>query len=387
MVLNRPLRILHCIPTLGPGGADRFVSQLCAVQSESGHFVGLAVINKRVVLHDRIPEGVECFEFDYDCSLKNIPGMIRFLRSFRALLRKWRPDVLHCHLWPACRFATEAAPRNLITVWHIHDSREWLHGHAVRHRFLRGWTSNLARRRRPTFFSVSRDAAEATGTALRTQRGRFKVLPTAVDIRDFHVRQHEQCISPQIVATSHFQKGKGHTVLLKALRLLKERGLSFRAVFAGDGSDRPSVIQSAQEINLKDDVEFPGCLSDVISLLKESDVFVLPSVAMEGMPISVLEAMASGLPVVASDVGGLKQLVANGQTGFLCPPGDPQVLAEALATLVTSHEKRREMGLHGRRRVERYHRLQRVSAKMIETYRGKTGISAPDTDSIQRLQK
>lgn len=121
-------------------------------------------------------------------------------------------------------------------------------------------------------------------------------------------------------------------------------------VVLGDGPDRPALEAEIRSLEIDDRVELAGEVTDVPTRLRDADVFVLSS-RSEGLPISVLEAMAAGLPVVASDVGGLKELVEQGISGTLVPPGDAPALARALAELGDDRERRRREGAAGRRRV------------------------------------
>jgi glycosyltransferase involved in cell wall biosynthesis len=122
--------------------------------------------------------------------------------------------------------------------------------------------------------------------------------------------------------------------------------MDFRAAFVGQGPDVPDVAALGERIELL------GARSDVPELLCSSDVFVLSS-RSEAFPISILEAMAAGLAVVATDVGGVAEAVVHGETGLLVPPGDPHALAEALDLLLRDPDLRRRLGSSGRARAQR----------------------------------
>jgi glycosyltransferase involved in cell wall biosynthesis len=119
----------------------------------------------------------------------------------------------------------------------------------------------------------------------------------------------------------------------------------------GDGPDRPAVEREIARHRLEERVVLLGEREDVAGLLASADVFVLPS-RSEGMPMSVLEAMAAGLPVVASAVGGVPELVIDGETGTLVAPGDPDALARALGALVADPAARARLGAAARARAE-----------------------------------
>jgi glycosyltransferase involved in cell wall biosynthesis len=138
-------------------------------------------------------------------------------------------------------------------------------------------------------------------------------------------------------------------------------------VIVGDGPDRSALERQAHDLHLRD-VEFLGNRSDVEALLEQSSVFVLCSTS-EAMPMSVLEAMASGLPVVASAVGGIPELVVDGETGVLVPSGDPAALADAIAMFAESPDARARFGAAGQRRARERFSVVRFRQAHLDLYR------------------
>ncbi|GAA4823518.1 glycosyltransferase family 4 protein [Sphingosinicella ginsenosidimutans] len=177
---------------------------------------------------------------------------------------------------------------------------------------------------------------------------------------------------PLIVMLGRLGPLKGVDILLDALALLKARGSRFRALIGGNG-DLDTYRRAANEAGIGDLVEFPGWLGegDVAELLARADVFVLPSL-VENQPISILEAMACGLPVVASEVGSIPSQVVDGETGFLVPPGEVEPLGAALEKLCRAPDLRRDMGARGFDRWRDHFSLETASAKIIAVYRRAT---------------
>jgi glycosyltransferase involved in cell wall biosynthesis len=136
----------------------------------------------------------------------------------------------------------------------------------------------------------------------------------------------------------------------------------------GDGPERERVEDELARYSLDRRVRLLGERGDVPELLADADVFLLAS-RSEGLPLSVIEAMAAGLPVVASDVGGLRELVRDGETGTLVPPGDPAALANALRPLVADRELRRCFGSAGRERAKGLFDLSGFRRAHLELYR------------------
>jgi colanic acid/amylovoran biosynthesis glycosyltransferase len=168
---------------------------------------------------------------------------------------------------------------------------------------------------------------------------------------------------------------KGQEYLIEACRLLRERGVAVRCRFVGDGPDHAMLEQRIAAAGLGDQVELLGrrTREQIAALLRETDVLVTPSVPTksgkrEGIPVVLMEGMASGVPVVASGISGIPELVDDQQSGLLTPPRDPQALADALERLAKKPAERRRFGLAGRAKVERDFDLRRNTRLLIERF-------------------
>jgi glycosyltransferase involved in cell wall biosynthesis len=146
---------------------------------------------------------------------------------------------------------------------------------------------------------------------------------------------------------------KGLPTLLEAFALALGRAPSARLVLVGDGPDRPALQEQVTALGLGPAVRFAGWRTDLPALYRTFDAVVLSS-RNEGTPLAVIEAMAAGRPVVATSVGGVPDVVADGKTGMLVPPDDPRTLADALVALVDGPALRRSLGAAGRQAVGRY---------------------------------
>jgi glycosyltransferase involved in cell wall biosynthesis len=145
------------------------------------------------------------------------------------------------------------------------------------------------------------------------------------------------------------------------------RGHPFSALIVGDGPERQEIESAVHALGLETAVRLCGPRRDIPDLLARCDVFALSS-RSEGGPISVLEAMAAGLPVVASDVGGVGEIVVDQQTGLLVPPGDPDALAAALERLLADPALRHRLGAAGRERAAQRFSLGALRAAHLELY-------------------
>jgi glycosyltransferase involved in cell wall biosynthesis len=160
--------------------------------------------------------------------------------------------------------------------------------------------------------------------------------------------------------------GKGHRELFAALAQLQE-SLPVQALIVGGGRRQGDMEKLAASLGIGGAVHFLGNRRDVPDLLGAMDIFVLPSHS-EGVSLALLEAMAAGLPVIASAVGGLPEVIADGVNGLLIPPRDPGALAGALARLLAEPDLARRLGGQARRDVENYYSVERLVREVNGIY-------------------
>lgn len=207
---------------------------------------------------------------------------------------------------------------------------------------------------------------------------RIKVIPNGVDVRRYRRARERRdarrelslpdSCSHVLAIVGRLEEQKGHRFLLDAIQHLRGTFPGVCVLVAGDGSLRADLQEKAQTLGIERHVRFLGHCGNIQSVLDASDVFVLSSL-WEALPFALLEAMASGLPIVATAVAGVPELVLHGETGFLVQPADPTGLASALRTLMASEELRASMGMAGQERVEREFSQRSMLAKTEETYR------------------
>lgn len=164
---------------------------------------------------------------------------------------------------------------------------------------------------------------------------------------------------------------KGLPVLFEALTYLRDQHPDLHLTVVGDGAERAELEALASLFGLAEAVLFTGALSqgEVAARMEEADIFVLPSFA-EGVPVVLMEAMASRMPVIATRVGGVEELVTDGESGFVVPPGDTASLAARIEDLLSDSERCRQMGLNGRRKVEAEFDVAREARWLRQLFRG-----------------
>jgi glycosyltransferase involved in cell wall biosynthesis len=173
---------------------------------------------------------------------------------------------------------------------------------------------------------------------------------------------------------------KGHALLLEAAaRVLAESDRQLRFLWLGDGAERGPLERRLVELGLGARVQMPGGTDRVPQFLAAADLFVLPS-HLEGMSNAILEAMASGLPVVAHAVGGNPELIEQGRTGLLCECGDIDAMAAALGRLLANDQERIAMGQAARERAQQIFSLEAMLVRYADFYRN----AAPGSMAARR---
>jgi glycosyltransferase involved in cell wall biosynthesis len=175
-----------------------------------------------------------------------------------------------------------------------------------------------------------------------------------------------------IATVANLRKEKAHEVLLAAAARLLVRHPQLRFIIAGDGPRLGELRELAQTLRIAGSVTFRGHCEDVPAVLAEADAFVLPS-RSEAFPNGAIEAMAAGLPVVASAVGGLLDLIEDGRTGVLVRPDDPIALAHALEALIGSPEAAADLGANAREEVTRRYSFDRMVRAFEDLYLSRLG--------------
>ena len=174
--------------------------------------------------------------------------------------------------------------------------------------------------------------------------------------------------APIVGAIGALTPEKGHRHLIDAAALVVREVPDARFVILGEGELRPALERQIRELHLDKHVFLPGFRQDVLGFLRAFDVFVMPSLS-EGLGTSLLDAMAASKATVATNTGGIPEVVVDGETGLLVPPRDHQALAHAIATLLKDQKRREKMGAAGLERVQRIFSAEQMVEKTLEVYR------------------
>jgi glycosyltransferase involved in cell wall biosynthesis len=194
----------------------------------------------------------------------------------------------------------------------------------------------------------------------------FKIVHCGLEINKYRYRSPRKDIK-RVFCVARLSPEKGHAFLIRALRLLIEKGHELELLLAGDGPSKEKLKKLAKELGIANHVKFLGFLreDEIIQELQSSDLFVLPSF-VEGVPVCIMEAMAIGVPVIATNIAGTSELIEDGRSGLLVRPSDPEALANAVAKMIEDYDFRLSAAELGRRKVMGEFDVHQETAKLNE---------------------
>jgi glycosyltransferase involved in cell wall biosynthesis len=168
---------------------------------------------------------------------------------------------------------------------------------------------------------------------------------------------------------ARLEEQKGHTYMLKTVSMLKKSGYNFKLLLAGSGRLEELLRRECIDLGIESDTVFLGTRHDIPELYRAMDIYLMSSL-WEGRSLSIMEAMAAGLPTVVTEVGGSADIVDNGRCGLLVPPKDPQAMADAIIKLYSSSGKRNELTENGKERARKLYSSDAMTKKLEELYEG-----------------
>jgi sugar transferase (PEP-CTERM/EpsH1 system associated) len=374
-----PIRVLHLVPQLRVGGMERGLVNLVN---------GLAA--------GPVASSICSFDARFDSLRETIDPRVavssigrragndpRLVWRLSRLLRHQRPHIVHAHTWGTlCEGYLAARIGGIASFVHgEHGTMEL----RQRNRLVQRWIWKRA----DCVLAVSSRLADRMAREVGFPRQRVRVVRTGTDLTRYGAIPRESARRALDLPDGAFVIGtvgrlvpvKDHDTFLATLLRLGNAGLDCVALVAGEGPRREELEARGRAVGLGSRVRFLGNRGDVDRVLAALDVFLLTSVS-EGLPNSVLEAMASGLPVVATDVGGLQELVDHGVTGLLAPTKDAGALAAAVSALASDPARRQRMGAAGRSKAQSEFGLRRMLDEYERLYLELAGRRAATSSGL-----
>jgi glycosyltransferase involved in cell wall biosynthesis len=353
--LTRSHNILQYIETSGPGGAERVLLNI-AKGIDKIHFIPTVVLHKSRWLHDQLLK----HDIVTEIITSQRSGDISFLTKLVGYCRKHEIDLIHSHLFGANLYACLAAAITRIPVVATFHNELFLQGRSEKHLFLK---SLFIRKLASKIVLVANYMKDDYVNIAKFPEEKILTIYNGIDM-DFMIDNFDESALRRelrldrndllIGHIANFRIPKGHRFLIESAGLIckKMKNVKFLLIGdEGDGNLKVEIERLINEMNLEDNVRILGFRDDVRELLNLIDIFVLSSIS-EGLPLSVIEAMAASKPVVATDVGGLPEIVIPDETGFLVKAGNAHDLAGRLEVLLKNDDLRRQIGIRGRKVVE-----------------------------------
>lgn len=359
-------------PPVG-GGASNASANVAAIWAAAGHDVVVLTARYSSMPHDEIVNGVRVIRVrarrkwrDRSNPFEQVSFMFGAMFGAVRLVRQWRPEFV------VAFFGVPSGPAGLLLRWiygipYIVSLRGGdvpgfrSYDFALYHKLIS-----------PVLHLVWRQAAAvvANSQGLRTLGRDFdnkvaiEIIPNGVESRQF-ANRGRQWSRPKLLTVGRVVYQKGIDIMFKALAALPD--MDWDLMIVGDGSARPNLEKQAESLGLTDRVDFVGWQDKdgLVDYYRRANLFVYTS-RDEGMSNAVLEAMAAGLPVVATRIAGNEELVLEGETGALVPSEDPEAVTAALMALIPDEAKREQMGAAGRERVNEFYTWEHTANQYLE---------------------
>lgn len=356
-----PLRVAHVVLALDVGGLERNVIN----QVREGHGLGQSVSVVCLERPGTLASQVETLGGHLVC-LDKRPGIrLELIVKIWAVLRKIRPDIVHTHQIGTLIYAGPAAHgASVPLVVHTEHGTENCAGR-LRTRLL----GRLAGRYAARFYCLSEDMAAQVRANRIAPRPKVHVIHNGIDMARFRERHDPDSMrrsfgipfgAPVVGTVGRLNEIKRQDLLIRAFAEVRRRVPDAHLLLVGDGPLIDDLRALAASLELSESVHFAGYRPHSAPYLQMMDIFALTS-RSEGTPQAMLEALVTGLPVIASRVGGIPEVIEDGRTGLLFKPDDEAALATGLVRLIADKDLARRLGEAGRSRVESTFDIRRMA--------------------------
>jgi glycosyltransferase involved in cell wall biosynthesis len=344
-----PLRVLHLDSERTWRGGERQVLELMRRQRRRGDEPHLAAPAAGALAARAREEGFPVHAVPMRGTW-DVASMVAIARLHRSL----RPDVVHWHAARAHALGAAAALLSPGPLRLLSRRVDFPVRRSIGSRLL--WALPIE-----GIAAISEGVREALARS-GVDRRRIRVVPSGIDLAPFEAPVDRGALRARLgieageilaLQVAALAPHKSQSDLLRAAALARERAPSLRVWIAGEGALRAALEAEHRALGLGTEVRLLGYREDVTDLLRAADLFVVSS-SLEGMGTATLDAMAAGLPVAATRTGGIPEIVADGETGLLVPPGDPAALAGAMVRLARDPGLRARLGAEGQVKVRAF---------------------------------
>jgi len=356
------MKILQVIDSLYAGGAESLLKNFLIEAKKYEDFeIDVCTLYSRNIFKQDLKK-VEIKVFDLGLNFKyNFAGVIKLIN----LIKRGNYDLVHVHLFPADLFVAIASlflPKRVVYVFSEHNVFNRRRSNVI-FKLVDGFTYSRYKR----IICVSSLVQESLHKWISNTKNKTVVIKNAIPVREL-VQEKEKIYD--LLFVGRLEKAKGVDILLKAVQIIgKSYKKDLKVAIVGEGSLEKDMESLAKDLKVSTMVEFLGIRNDVVNLMKKSKIFVLPS-RWEGLPIVLLEAMANGIPVVSTPVGGVPELIENGKDGILVEPNNPNALAEAILKLLQNENLCKNIANNSFEKVKNEYSIENYTFKLLNFYKG-----------------
>jgi glycosyltransferase involved in cell wall biosynthesis len=367
------LKIIYVIDTLDTGGTEKSLLHICSRLKEVEPIIVTLFNKKHDLINDFRKAGVTVIEFGIRTGDKLwLPKAVKKLNK---LFSELRPAIVHGHLYNgelAARLASKKHGHILLGAF-VNDPyvEERLSQEPTLRVFkihLYKFLDRLTAKRVNAFTSLTKAIAETNANILHIAPNKIKIIPRGRQVSSYTVTHPDLLDEFRFLCVARLLKRKGYFELIKAVRILKDKGYNIKVYAAGDGVDREKIKQFAVDNKVSDSIVFLGNCNNVPELLAKSHCFVLPS-HYEGMGAAAMEAMFAAKPLIVSDIGVFKEQVEHKQTGLIFQTMNANDLAEKMEWMVNNYAEGIAMGLKAREFAMENFDIDKVALRYEEYYR------------------
>lgn len=357
----KPLKTLHIDSEQNWGGGQRQVAGLCSYLRDQGHAVKIICRPGAKLQQWANEAGIESIPVEMKSSLS-----LSSILKLRSVILRERPDVVHLHASRAHVLGSIAA--NLAGVKVVIATRR------MDHQINMIWPNTSAYGKWTTAVVAISSTVRDVMIQCGVDPSKIRLIESGADVSRFEAASSDPDLrvslgvaasTPLVCVAATLGEHKGVRYLIEAAAILKATSSPIHLVIAGDGDQRAELESLARELGVG--ASFLGFYADMPSLVASIDIFAMPSMG-EGLGVAVLEAMAAGKPVVASAVGGLRESIIDGVTGYLVPARDSQALAGAIGRLIANPTMAVEFGSAGQARASSIYSLDNMARRNEALY-------------------
>ena len=353
------IRVAHIISSLSIGGAERnFVNLLNALPCDYKAAVFLGQVRPESSFYGDLDDDVEqvVSPVRRRSALIDIPRLVRALRHRKL-------DVVHTHMFESSLYGCIAAKIAGVPVVVTSEHGENPNKSRLARWLERRLISSIADRR----YCVSQPILEARRDRDGVRPELLKLVANGTSVPETKPAAAENTV-PIVGAVGRFITAKDYPCLINAAALLRERQFDFKLVILGDGPEMPAVLRAINQLGLGDIVSLPGMVPNVNEWYSKFDIYVSSSLR-EGQPVAMLEAMAHGLAIVATDVGAVACTVQDRISGIVVPPRSAEQLAEGIGQVLESEPLRLSLGRNAHARALERYSVQAIADSQVEQYK------------------